>query len=809
VIAPNEIWIATRTLFKRPAFTLSAVFVLSLGIGANTAVFLLVNSVLIRPLPFSNPENLVWVTSVRPDRDDGPFSLPDFVDCRDQNRTLQSLSALARWNVTLTGGIEAERIEAVRVTADLFETLGAKAETGRTLISVDDYPGATRVAVLTYGFWQRRFGGSPDVVGQAIKLDGETYMVVGVLGKDFLFPGFHKAELAVPLSPQTHPWFAVRNSVNFLVMVGRLRTSSTREQAQAELDAVARRLQKDFPESNARKIGAKVAPLHEHFTQNVRLPVLMFFTSVGLVIILVWANLANLVLAHTTGREKEFAIRSALGASRFRLICQLTVESLIVSLAGGVLGLLIVTISLKLISGAIPSEIPRADNLVVDSNVLLFAVVVSLMSGLLFGFLPALQTRINFDALKGAKSSSGIRGRTWRNGLIISELAISLILLFGAGLLVKSFAQVLQVKVGFDSTDVFAFRLSLPRHHYSSREDLVRFYDALRERLIQMPGVKSVGLVSHLPLSGLVSRVNLTLPAEDNKRETMPEAQFRAVSPGYFETMGIPVHRGRDFASSDGSLSRPVAVINESLARRFWAAKDPIGAQLTVDDSTRGPRLVEIIGVVGDVKQISLDSKQTFDIYIALPQLEQAGVGIVASSHFWVLRTRSNAGWMESSVRQTVRSIDSEIAVSNASPIEQYISTSMAGRRFSVVLMSGFALVALLLAAGGVYGVVSYSTGQRTKEFGIRMALGAVPTDIVRLVLRTSVPVIVTGIIMGVAGSLTFARLVQSLLFGVGIADPLILAAVSIGLFVVCMMASCLPALRAAKLDPTTAIRFE
>ncbi len=802
-----------RQLARSPGFTAVAVLTLALGIGANTAIFSVVNAVLLRELPFKEPDRLVWVQSVRPDRNDAPFSLPEYIDYRDQTRTLEQLAALANWSVSLTGRGDAERYQGARVSANAFQLLGVEAALGRTLLPADDDPGAPRVVVLTHALWQRRFGADPALIGQKLILNGDSYEVVGVLPPALppLLPG---AELAVPLSPETDPWRHVRTSVNFLRFVGRLKPGFSREQSEAELNSICARLREQFPVEYAGKLGAQLDFLHEQMTGRYRLALLVLLGAVALVLLIAAANLANLLLVRATSRLGEFAIRAALGASRLRLARQLLTESLLLVGLGGALGALVAVWGVDLLVRFSPPDLPRLAEVGIDISVLTYTFLLSLVVGVVFGLASvwgALRTSLS-DELKreGRGNQPGVHRQLTRRFLVTAEIAMAVMLLTSAGLLMKSLLRIQQVEPGFNAENALVARLSFPRAKYDTLEAFTRFSEELERRLTSLPGVEAAGAVSIIPMGGVFASVDFTIEGRPPlSREEIPHAQYRVITPGYRRVMQIPLVQGRDLSEQDNAQAPAVALINRTLAMKFFPDENPVGTRLFIDDNDTGPRPIEVVGVMGDVKQSALESQPTFDIYIALHQAHKDGFAWLRNNQFWVVRTSGDPLALAETFRRELRSLDPDVPASDLRSMEQYLGSSLAPRRFNLRLMVTFAASALLVAFLGIYGVVAYSVSQRFREIGLRLALGAGRADIYKLILGQGLRLVLAGLGVGLAGTLVSTRLLSGLLFGVTPTDPQTFLAVPLLLAGVTLLACYLPARRAAGVDPMTALRYE
>lgn len=722
-----------RTLTKRPAFLVVALLTLALGIGANTALFSVVNAVLLRQLPFANANRTVWITGIRPDRNDAPFSLPDFLDYRDHTDSLDSISAVGYWSPNLTGRGDAERLNGTRISANLFETLGVNAAVGRTLESEDDRPGAPNVVVITYGLWLRRFGGDSSLIGQPLELNDASYTLVGVLPPNFFFP-IPDAELGVPLVADADPWRHNRNTVNFLRLVGRIRQGVAPARAEGEMNALARKLREQFPEQNARKLGVKFTPIRDQVTGGYRRALWVLLGAVTFVLLIACVNLANLNLVRAAERRREMSIRSALGATRGQVVKQLLLESTLLATGGGVLGALLAPIGVRGLVALSPSSIPRAGEIGLDASAFAFTALVSLVAAIASGLAPALATSHGNMAQQlneGSRGSTeGGRGKALRTSLVVVEVTLSLVLLAGAGVLLKSFYKVQTVNPGFDSHGVLAVRLSLPKARYPHLADLSRFYDALLPRVQNLPGVSAVGVINMLPLSGQISSVPFTIVGRAFSKEEVPQAQFRIVSPTYLQAMRIPFLAGRKFDESDTDRTRLVCDINETLAKRFWPRGHAIGAHLMLDDNDSEPREAEVVGIIRDVKDRGLEAAPSFDIYIPLRQTHEDTVVWLQNNQYWVVRTDGEPLVLANAFREQVRKVDSDVAASNVRSMDRYLSLTIAPRRFNLQLLAAFALAALALAIAGIYGVISYSVNQRAHEISVRIAIGAQRSDV-------------------------------------------------------------------------------
>ncbi|MCI0404212.1 MAG: ABC transporter permease [Acidobacteria bacterium] len=804
---------SVRQLARSPGFTTVALLTLALGIGANTAIFSVVNAVLLRELPFKDPDQLVWVWSVRPERNDVPFTLPEFIDYQEQSRTVDQLAALSLWSASLTGRGDAERLQGARVSANLFRLLGVNAFLGRTLLPEDDAANAPRVLVLTHALWERRFGADHGLIGQTLILNGESYAVVGVLPPSFSFP-LPEAELAVPLAPENDPWRHIRNSVSFLRVVGRLKPGISRPQAEAELNSLCRRLRQQFPVEYARRDGVRLIPLHQHLTARYQRALLVLLGAVMLVLLIAAANLASLLLVRATSRSAELAIRAALGASRFRLARQLLTESILLVAWGSALGILLAFWGTDVLVGLSPSDLPRLSEIAVDASVLAYSTGLSAAVALSFGLtsiLGMLSPRWNEGLNQGGRGTQpGVHRHRARRLLVVAEITLAVVLLTVAGLLLQSFLRAQEVEPGFNPKGLLIARLSLPRSKYDSHQAFAGFAEQLERNLESLPGVEAVGAITVTPMSGLFASSDFTVEGRPPlSRNEVPECQYRMITPGYRRVMQIPLAQGQDITEGDTASSRPVLFINRAVAEKFFPGQNPVGARLLVDDNDTAARPIEIVGVVGDVTQFGLDASPTYDLYLPMNQVHPDLFAWLRINQFWILRTSGDPLALTEAFRRELKKVDPDVPASNIRSMEQYMSSSLAPRRFSLLLIVAFAGVALLLAFMGVYGVVSYSVSQRTREIGLRMAIGARREDILRLILGQGVRLALTGLGAGLVAALAATRLLAGLLFAVSPTDPGTFLGVALLLAAAALLACWVPARRATKVDPMVALRYE
>jgi putative ABC transport system permease protein len=799
---------ALRTLRKSPGFTAIAVLALGLGIGANAAVFSVVNAVLLRPLPYKNPDKLVIVESGAYDT----VAPANYLDWKKQSTVFESMGAAEFWTPDLTGRDKPEQLYALHLTPDIFPMLGVAPQLGRTLLPEKDQPGKEHVAVIGYGLWQRRFAGDSGVLGQKIVLDGESYTIVGVMPREFRFAPFWatRAEIWAPLvlAPRT----ADRNGASLRVFA-RLRPGIDVAQGRAEMSTLTERLEKAYPGTNK---GYTLTPLMEKVVGDVRPALTMLLGAVGFVLLIACANVAHMLLARAAGRQKEIAIRAALGAGRSRLIRQLLTESLLLSLAGGALGLLLSGWGIQVLLALSPGNLPRIEQIGLDRHALVFVLGISLFSSVFFGLAPALQGS-RFDLNEGLRESSrgsteGIRRNRFRSLLIVSEFALALVLLVGAGLAIRSFLRLQSVDPGFRPNNLLTMVVSVTGSAESQPGHRANFYQNLLRDVRSLPGVESASAINHAPLIGDTWGFPYSI---EGRPATRPgeglSATYRVSLPGYFQTMGIPLERGRDFTEQD-NLSAPGAIIiNDRLARTYFPGADPIGKRITLDDLDKNPAWLTIVGVVKDVKQGDWAAQAKPEIY--LPYLQSHTYLENPSSHFayltLVVRTAGSPSSLASAIDDRVWAYDKNLPISQVETMEQAVAESVAQPRFYLVMLTVFAGTALLLAAVGIYGVMSYSVARRTHEIGIRMALGARPADVLRLVVGQALALAVAGVSIGLAASLVLTRELASILYGVRATDPLTFIVVAMILTMVAVLASFLPARRAMKVDPLVALRYE
>jgi len=798
----KDIRYGIRNLLKRPGFAAVAVITLALGIGANSAMFSVVNAVLLRPLSYPESDRIVLLEGVNPSQGitDSNMSIPDFADWQKQNQVFEQIAGFVTGGSLLTSGDETERVRGTGVTADFFPLFRTNALKGRTLQADDSQKGRESVVVLSYGLWQRRLGADQNIVGSKVILRGKSATVVGVMPPGFDYPA--QSELWVPFPVDAAE---ERRDNRYVEVITRLKQGVTLSQAQAQMDTINQRLAQTYVETNS-GWNVRLIKLQERLVGAMRLSLLVLLGAVAFVLLIACANVANLLLARATARQKEIAVRTALGASRWRVIRQLLTESVLLSFAGGAVGLLLSVWLTKLFIAVSPPNTPRFDEIKPDARVFAFTLALTVITGLVFGLAPALQgSRIDLNVgLKegGRSGSGGAQNTRLRSVMMVSEIALSFMLLVGAGLLIKSFMRLREISPGFNSDNVLTMRVSLLPAKYAEGEPRVQLLRQAVGRLKAIPGVQSAGAVLSLPLGGDTFNVGRALIREGHPATPAESsnAAYLVVTPDYFRTLQIPIIRGRAFTDQDTVQNPKVVIVNETMARQLWLGESAIGKHFTIWRDEKFPR--EIVGVVGDTKP-SLDAEAGPQMYV--PYAQDSGWGGVSL----VLRTNGEPTAMTAAVRNEIRALDKGIPVFNVKTMNDVLLTSVGPRRTPMLLLSAFAGVALLLAMIGIYGVTAYYVTQRTQEIGIRMALGAQMSDVMKLVLRGGMALALIGIGVGLAGAFALTRLMTSLLFAVEPTDGVTFASVSLCLLVTASIACYLPARRATKVDPLVALRYE
>jgi predicted permease len=814
----QDLRFAARQLRKSPGFALTTILTLALGIGATTAIFSLVNAVLLRPLPFPEQDRVVWINSMVEPRTaqkagSGPLSnvlsYPDFFDLRQQNHSLAYMASYRDNQFTLTGQGDAKHLDGFIVSADFFRALGIHPAMGRDFLAEDEKPG-THVAMLSYAVWQNALGADKNIIGKNIDLGGTSYIVAGVMPADFNFPIQTPAPqiwatIADDAFDPTGEPVTGQRGAHMLEVVGRLKPGVTTEQAQADLSLIAKNLQQQYPESNKRWSGAIVKTELEHMVGDTREALRILFGAVLFVLLIACANVAGLLLARASRRRSEIAVRSALGASRVQIMRQVMVESIFLGLLGGGAGIVLAIGLLQVVLRFVPENLPRLGQVTTDLRVLTFAIVVSVVTGVLFGVLPALRvSRLDPSASlrEGTRTSSSGRHQNHLHGaLVVAETALGLLLLVGSGLLIRSFVRVMQVDPGFDTRHVLIANIDVPDSKYPGDKS-VQFYQQLIPRLAALPGVQSASAGWPLPLTGSRMRISFEIEGHPMPPGESPAETVSIALPGFFKTIGIPVKQGREFTDADTRKSPLVAVITENFARKYFPNENPIGKHFKpgLGDGYTKSDMREIVGVVGDIKRGKLTDDSTPEYY--LPH-SQATVGPPTL----VLRTSGDPTSLINSVRSEVAAIDKNIPIFDVHSYDDLISRSAAQPRFQSMLLTGFAALALLLSAIGLYAVLSYMVAQRTLEIGVRMALGARRSDVLNLVLRRGLGLAMLGLVIGLGLSLVLTRYMASMLFTIKPLDPLTLLSVTAILLLVSVLASTAPAWRAARMDPMKTLR--
>ena len=806
----KDIRYGLRSLVKHPAFTAIVIVTLALGIGATTAIFSVVNTVLLRRLPYPQAERIVAIQELNAEGKRVQITPANFLDWRAQNTVFQHLAAILQRPANLASEDRAERIELAMTSADFFDVFGAQPERGRLFIPADEQAGHEPVVVVSHALWQRRFAGNPDLVGKSITLDGRGYTVVGIAPAGFQYPD--KTEVWIPPYRLAPAWTENMDvtqvrGFGFLSAVALLKPGISLAQSASEMETITSRLRQQYPESNNRRFNRVVA-LHTHLVGDTSSMLWLLFGAVGFVLLIACANVANLLLASSASRQKEMAIRAALGASRWRVIRQLLTESTMLALLGGGVGLVLALWGVALMTKLLPADFPRLADISVDWRVLGFTLAASVVTGILFGLAPALQisrTRVQESLKESARGSSAGSGhRRLRNLLIVGEVALSVVLLAGAGLLFRSFLQLQSVNAGFNPQQVLTFRLTPSGPGYSRDGAYMSFYSQVMQRISELPGVQAVGAINTLPLSkGPTAGIRIE-GAPLQTRDKWPSTNYRSVSSDYFRAMNIPIVQGRAFTERDTGNAPQVMIVNQALVRRDFPNADPIGKRINLGGTNpQGqPLWWEIVGVAANVRSLELREEATPEFYLSALQDTFEGMSVV-------IRGTSEPGSLVPEIRRIVSEADKSAPVSEVKTMDHIVEESVTQPRFNLFLLGLFGGIALLLSAAGIYGVTAYSVTQRTHEFGIRMALGAQVGDVLKMILGQGMLLIVTGIAVGLVVSFALTRLMKSLLFGVSVTDPLTFVATTLVLSLVALLACYIPARRATKVDPLVALRYE
>jgi len=817
----QDVRYALRGLAKARGFTVVALLSLAIGIGANTAIFSIVNTLLLRPLPYKDANRLaiLWNRSPGLGIAEDWFSTAQYFDIKTGHHGFEDVAIAIGGNENLAGDGEPERVGTIHVSSNLLPMLGVTANKGRLFVSSEDVKGSPGTALLSYGFWVRRYGSDPQVIGKSLTINGSTYQVVGILPRSFSLPrevlptlgGAEQAEILLPLplepdAPQN------RDREDYNIMA-KLKPGVSLQQAQAEMNTITARLRRDYPANYPPNGGLTfgIVPLSEQVVGDSRTALFVLLFAVAFVLLIACANVANLQLSRALGRQKEIAVRMAIGASRTRIARQLITESLLLSLFGGALGILLAFASLKWVRILGPGSIPRLDYITIDARVLLFTLLISLVSGTMFGLVPSLRISlidIHSTLKEGGRASADTgamwgRGRSFRKSLVVSELALSVLLLIGAALLIRSFANLQSVSPGFSAKNVLTLELAMSGDKYREQQFVLATYKQIRERLEGLPGVKYAGTISSLPLSQMFAWGPITvegrIPAPG---ENFINADVRIVNGDYFEAMQIPLREGRFFNETDTKTTPPVGIVDEYMARELWPNQSPLGKRVHNGGITDQNPWITVVGVVGRIKQYTLDSDSRIAIYYPQTQFVTHEMNVV-------IRANGDPGALYSAARKEIQNVDPDLPIFHPVTMDQRVQESLARRRFSMLLLSLFAGLAVALAMIGIYGVVSYVVNQGTREIGIRLALGATPRAILHLVIGRGMALAIPGVIIGLLGGLAFTRMMRGLLFGVSPIDPLTFVAIPVALVLVALLASYIPAQRATRVDPTVSLRSE
>jgi putative ABC transport system permease protein len=810
--------LAARSLLKSRGLTAVLVLALMLGIGANTAIFSVVNTILLRPLEFKDPERLLLIRDnfVKQGLENVWMSPAEYLDIKQQNHSFEDVAAFSTVNYNLTESGDPERIEGLRVTASLVPLLGIGPLQGRVFSADEDKPGSDNVVVISHGLWQRRYGSDPKVIGQTLLLSGRRFTIIGVMPAEFKFPLTNvalgqpafRASVFTPLAFDAEA-LAERSSRN-LNMIARLKPGVSNAQAQSELTTIAARLEQQHPESYLQNMGFALSSvsLQQEVTGKIRFPLLVLLGAATFVLLIASANVAALLVARAIKRSKEVALRVALGARRWDLGRQMLAETVLIALVGGTIGLFLSVWGVRLLLLFGPQNIPRVDEIGVDSRMLIFTLLVSFATAVPLALIPAFQvSKPNLNEVlneESGKTSGGLRSVRVFNLLVIGEVALAFVLLIGAGLLIKSFRQLSQIDPGFNRQDLLTMQLTLPSLSYPEESKVSAFYKQLLDQLKAAPGVQSIGAIDALPLSGRKTDTQFVIEGRmPGPGDHLPDEEVRSISPDYFKAMQIPILKGRSLSDSDRAGVQMVVVINQALAHKYFANEDPLGKRLAFDGSSPDkPNWREIVGVAGSVKNFGLDLEPKPEFYLPLAQYPSNTVTLV-------VRTQSNPTDITGTVRSIVKTQDSNLPVYNIKTMEEVIAASVSQQMLTVRLFGLFSVLALLLASIGVYGVMAYSVTQRTREIGIRMALGAPPRNILKLVMKRGIFLTIAGVIIGLIGAFVLTRVVAKLLFGISATDVTTFLEITLLLVIISLIATLIPAWRATKVNPVNAIRFQ
>lgn len=803
----QDIRYGLRMLLAKPSFTIVAILALALGIGATSAIFSIVNTVILKPLPFQAQENLVliWETNQATGNEQVEVSYPNFLDWRVQNQVFDKIAALPSVNFdwTMTGKAEPQQVTGIFTSANFFSLLGANPVLGRNFTDEDEKANAASVAIISHGLWQRQFGSDPNAIGQKIVVESQATTIIGVMPQSFDFPS--GVEIWVPLTPSPDGWMQQRG---FRVMraIARLKPGVNLVQAQAGMNTIAKRLETDYPKDN-NGAGILLIPLTKVIFGNAEPALLAMLGAVALVLLISCANVANLLLARAASRQKEFAIRVALGAGRLRLIRQLLTESLLLALTSGIFGLLLAYVGIKVLVSLAPSDIPRITGAKLDLQVMLFTFLISLLTAVIFGLVPAFQAAkvsINeFLKESGSRLFGSLPARRMRNYLVVAEVAFAIILMVGAGLMIRSFNKLQNLDAGFNPKNILTLRVALNQSKYTSKDHYRNFFQQFYEKVKDLPGTESVGAVLMRPLSGTVGwDYPFTIQGQTvEEHKSNPSSNFETITPNYFHTMGIPILAGRDFTNLDMVESAKIAIVGESLAKKYWPNQDPIGKVLKIGAPDSKRSWLTVVGMVKDVRYREWEATR-LDIYVPFPQEPQYRMD-------FVLKTKGNPLGLIKDFNQAVYEIDKEQAVSSITTMQELVAGALARSRYNMFLFSLFAVLALTLSMVGVYGVLSYTVAQRTQEIGLRIALGATESHVLSLIVGQGLKLVLVGVGLGVVISWALSRLLTSLLYQVSATDPITYLLIPSLLMIVAALASYLPARKAMKVDPIIALRCD
>jgi predicted permease len=797
---------ASRRFRQKPVFFLGACALLALAIGGNAAVFTVVNAVVLRPLPLKHERELVAVHLARDGESRFPLSLPLFLELRASPGAFSGMAAYSQWSANLTDAGDAERLQAMRVTANYCDLLGVAVAAGRTLTVDDAAPDAAPVVLISDSLWKRRFAGAAEALGRGVKLNGEVFTVVGILRPDFPFQ-LRDTDVIAPWSPERDPRRA-DPSVSFLRVIGRLAPDVSITQAHSELQARLRAFAARYPQAGAADQQSRIVTLRKEVVGNSDRLLALLMAAVALVTLVAATNLANLLLVNGSGRLQEFAARRALGATRGRVIGQLLTEALLLAMAGTLLGLIVADLAVSALLATSGHAIPRAVEVSMGLASLLFAVGLGLAIALFAALLPALQLSRSSGLVAGSQRGVTQGGGRLRRSFVCAEVALSVLLVVGAGLLVRSLVAVQRVQPGFEPSGVLSLRLSLPRTRYRDTENITAFYEALVARLRGVPGVSAAAAANVVPMNGYLATSMIRPPAfEAQAADTLPQVHYRMISPDYLAVMGIPLLNGRHFTSFDNASGTPVAIVSHGLARRYWSDGDPVGAQMQVRDDGDRFRTVQIVGIAGDVRHFGPEVESPSELYVPIPQVPDATSVWLANNMYWVAKTGGSPLALANAVRAEVARVDAEVAASFVRSMDQWLEQSVHPRQFNAGVVVVFALTALLLAAVGVYGVAAEAVALRTRELGVRAALGATGAQLEASVMKGGLGPIAGGVVLGIGAALGLTGWLSSALYGVAAHDPITLIGVVMLTSTVGSLALYVAARRAARIDPVIALR--